>query len=339
MRFLWVAALSMTMATAAAAAGNTSTDTTLQARKGVRLYLNNFGGNIAIEAWRKDAIHLMANHSDRVKVVIVESGPDIQVQASTRRRPANVDYRIQVPEWLPLNLEGIHSNIRVKGVRSDVLAETVHGLVSVEGGEGLIRLSSLNGPVSVVRPRGRVEASSINEAVRVIQAQGEVMVNAVNGDVDLEGIDAGRVEVQTVNGDVRFVGELRKDGQYDFSTHQGDLMIGIPDDLDATISVATFNGEFESVFPVRPENSRFGRRFHFAMGKGNARMSLESFGGSIRLVSMADALREAQLRQREWLESERERAQEELEEAKERERERREEQKQEKQKYEERRHP
>ncbi len=337
MRLRWAVLLSMIMATAAAAAG---TDTTVQARKGARLYLNNFGGNIAVEAWRKNAIHVVADHSDRVKVVIVESGPDIQVQYASRRRPARIDYRIQVPEWLPLNLEGIHSNIRVKGVNSDVLAETVHGLISVEGGSGLIRLSSMNGPVSSVKSRGRLEAESINEAVRVIDAQGEVVVSAVNGDIDLEGIDAGRISVSTVNGDVHFLGNLHKDGQYDFSTHQGDLILGMPENLDATISVATFNGDFESVFPVRLDNARYGRRFHFAMGEGSARLSLESFGGSIRLVSVAEAMRDAQERQREWLQEERERAQEELEEAHEREQERKEEmqEKQEKQKYQERRH-
>lgn len=321
MTLRWAAFLSIVMATTAAAAG---TDTTVQARKGARLYLNNFGGNIAVEAWRKNAIHVVADHSDRVRVVIQESGPDIQIQYAARRRPARIDYRIQVPEWLPVSLEGIHSNIRVKGVRSDVLAETVHGLISVEGGEGLVRLSSLNGTVSVVKPRGRVEATSINETVRVIDAQGEVVVQAVNGDVDLEGIQAGRIAVSTVNGDVRFVGTVPKDGQYDFSTHQGDLILGFPDDLDATISVATFNGDFESVFPVKLDAARYGRRFHFAMGEGSARMSLESFGGSIRLVSFAEAMREAQARTREWQAEQREQELEELEEAKERELERKE---------------
>jgi hypothetical protein len=315
-----------TVAAVVLAAAASGTDTTVQVRKGTRLHLHNFGGSIAVEAWPKSAVHIAAEHSSRVRIVLEETGPDLQVRAVSRRHPSRVDYSLRVPEWLPINLNGIHSDIRVKGSKAEVTAETVHGVVSVEGGEGFIRLSSMNGPIQVIKPRGRIELSAINDVVRVIGAEGEVTVNGVNGDIDLEDVMAELIAVTTVNGTVRFVGDLRKDGRYDFNTHQGDLILGVPEDLDATIKVATFNGEFESVLPVRLEKARHGGRFLFTLGSGSARVNLESFGGSIRLVRVVEALREAKERGREWREAELERQREAAEEAREREMERREEQ-------------
>jgi hypothetical protein len=49
------------------------------------------------------------------------------------------------------------------------------------------------------------------------------------------------------------------------------------------VSVSTFQGDFESAFPVTLTEHR-GKRFDFTLGGGSARLDLESFGGTIRLV-------------------------------------------------------
>ena len=53
---------------------------------------------------------------------------------------------------------------------------------------------------------------------------------------------------------------------------------------NATVSIATFNGEFESEFPVTLTEARKGKRFSFTLGSGSAQVTLESFQGTIRLV-------------------------------------------------------
>ena len=52
----------------------------------------------------------------------------------------------------------------------------------------------------------------------------------------------------------------------------------------ATVSVSTFNGEFESAFPVTLRETRKGKRFSFVLGAGSAQVSLESFQGTVSLV-------------------------------------------------------
>src|SRR5438552_14830492 len=138
-----LAAVVLTMYGAAA-----RSDTTFEVRPGARLSVNNFGGEIAISSWGRNAVKIAAEHSENTLVMINRSGPNIDVRAAGRHgTPARVSYDIVVPDWMPLILQGIYTDIAVKGTKSDVSAETVKGDVDVQGGDGLVRASSVEGSV------------------------------------------------------------------------------------------------------------------------------------------------------------------------------------------------
>jgi DUF4097 and DUF4098 domain-containing protein YvlB len=100
--------------------------------------------------------------------------------------------------------------------------------------------------------------------------------------VTLERITSANVSVTTVNGDLVYDGTIQENGQYSFNTHNGDIDITVPPTASATVDVGTFNGEFETAFPVMlTKTSR--NRFSFVLGKGSSRLNLESFQGTIRL--------------------------------------------------------
>ena len=260
------------------------TDTTFSVRQGDRLNVSNFGGEIVVSAWGRNAVKIAAEHSGRAHVDVTANGPNLDVRASARRGiPVRVDYNIVVPAWMPLFLKGIYTDISVKGMKSEVSAETVKGEIRVEGGEGFVRASSVEGRVYIDGARGRVELSTVNDNVHVSGSKGEIIVNAINGDIDLEGIESSLVEASTVSGNVMFLGDLHPDGRYKLSTHNGNLTLGMAEGANATVSVSTFNGDFDSAFPVKIERTRHGKRFNFTMGSGSALVNLESFDGTIRL--------------------------------------------------------
>ena len=54
--------------------------------------------------------------------------------------------------------------------------------------------------------------------------------------------------------------------------------------MGASVSLSTFNGDFDFDFPVTLTETRGGdKRFGFTLGTGSARIELSSFGGTIRL--------------------------------------------------------
>jgi len=48
--------------------------------------------------------------------------------------------------------------------------------------------------------------------------------------------------------------------------------------------VATYDGEFETEFPIVLQRLQSGREFHFELGEGGARVRLQAFDGTIRLM-------------------------------------------------------
>src|SRR2546422_1006208 len=77
-----------TLATLAALALTQQTDTTVQVRSGARLEISNFGGEIAVKTWSRNAVRVVAEHSSRDRISVDPSGRGDRGQdAGPRRAP------------------------------------------------------------------------------------------------------------------------------------------------------------------------------------------------------------------------------------------------------------
>lgn len=265
-------------------------DTTVAAQPGQRLVVDSYGGEIDVKTWGRNAVRVEADPPSRTSVEISSSGGVVSVRSEGRRGPpATVDYTITVPAWMGLDLSGVYTDVKVAGVRAPITVETVQGEVDVAGGEGTVSLRSVQGSVKLRDAKGRIDVHSVNEEVRVSNASGEITAETVNGDVVLEQVDATSLDATTVNGDLGYEGPLRAGGRYALSTHNGDITLAATERTSATVAVSTFSGDFESDFPVPLRETRKGRRFTFTLGGGGAQVSLESFQGTIHLVTPGHA--------------------------------------------------
>ncbi len=130
--------------------------------------------------------------------------------------------------------------------------------------------------------KGHIDVYSVSEGLTLENVSGDISAETVSGDISLEGIESASVEVSTVSGDVTYEGSIKDGAHYRFATHNGDVTVGIPDRTNVTVSVATFNGDFDSSFPVSVTNTTK-HRFNFTLGSGSGRLELETFNGDIRL--------------------------------------------------------
>lgn len=259
------------------------TDTTVAVPNGTRLDVNNFGGEIVVRTWSQSTVRVRASHSSRSRVEILMSQSVLYVKASGRRGPPSiVDFEITVPTWMSMTLEGNYTDISVTGAGGAVSAESVQGDISVSGGTGNVTIHATEGGVTLSGTRGRTEVNAIEGDVMVTDAVGAIAVETVDGDVHLLRIESSSVDVNTVDGDVVYDGTIRDDGRYRLSSHDGDIIVAVPPNSNVTVAVATFDGEFDSSFPVSVSEQRK-HRFTFTIGRGSARLELESFDGDIRL--------------------------------------------------------
>jgi DUF4097 and DUF4098 domain-containing protein YvlB len=260
-------------------------DSTVPVERGQRLEVGSYAGDITVKTWTRNAVRVQAEPGGRTTVEIDRSATSVTVRTQGRRGPPSlVDLQITAPTWMALDLSGVNTDISVVGARGPVSVETVQGQVDVEGGAGLVSLQSVQGSVSLSGAKGRLEVNSVNEDVVVRGSSGEVTAETVNGDITLSRVDATSVMANSVNGELEYDGTIRNSGRYAFSTHNGDITVTVPEGSNAAVSVATFNGEFASEFPVTLTETRKGKRFSFTLGTGSAQMTLESFQGTIELV-------------------------------------------------------
>jgi DUF4097 and DUF4098 domain-containing protein YvlB len=263
------------------------TDETVQVQKGGRLSINNFAGEVSIHTWDKDSVHVLARHQSRTTVSIRPVAGGLSIQASGTMGPqGSVDYDITVPAWMPIKVEGTYNFVTMDGVQGEVFANTVRGDIVIKGGTGVITAKSVEGEVQVEGARGKVNVSSVNEKIKITDTSGDITAESINGAITMTGIDSKSVDASTVNGTIVYEGKLADGGRYTFGTHNGDLLLGVPENANATFTIRTYQGSFSTDLPLAGVNRadlQRGRRGMTTLGNGSADVNLETFGGSIRV--------------------------------------------------------
>jgi len=259
-------------------------DTTLVVERGDRIILENVSGEISIEAWDRDVLELRSDDDDS-GLVARRSGGVIRIERDDRKgRSRSVEASVRLPAWVDLSVSGRALDLWVDGVDESVEVSTVSGDVWVRNVGGPVNVRTIEGEVDVSAVRSGVRASSQSDDVRLRDVSGPVEVHSGSGDVTLMDIRSENVRAETQDGDVEFSGTIADSGDYRFFVHDGDALIAIPANANARVSVSTFDGEFESEFPVVIERFTGGREFDFTVGDGRAHIEIQVFDGEIDLL-------------------------------------------------------
>ncbi|HEY2804796.1 MAG TPA: DUF4097 family beta strand repeat-containing protein [Gemmatimonadales bacterium] len=268
-------------------------DTTLTPHGQPRLSINNLSGDIVIRSWSRPQIRVEAEY-DRAQVDVSESGGRVAIRTLNRRGDQEVDYTITVPHGTGVEINSISSDVRMSDVCGDLNLTTTSGDIEVSCIEGDAQIQTVSGDIQVSNVKTRhLDVQSTSGDVQVENVKGGVGANSVSGDVNLSGIDGDEVTAETVSGDINYDGRIADNGRYRFSAHSGDVTLRVPSTLNATLSVETFNGEFESDFQVRLNGGRgVGKNWEGQVGSGSARIQLSSFSGTIALRRGAGNSRE-----------------------------------------------
>ncbi|HEV2106251.1 MAG TPA: DUF4097 family beta strand repeat-containing protein, partial [Candidatus Eisenbacteria bacterium] len=266
-------------------------DTVLEVAQGTVLVVSNVSGDIDVKAWGRPMVRLHAERGGDDRILLEWRGNQLHLRSLGRYGEAGVDYHLTVPRQMALQLTGVDSEIQVNGVDAPVQAQSVKGDVEVSDASGDLDLTSVEGEVRVADARGRVQAGSVNNDVRLDHVSGPVDVQTINGDIQLERLDSERVDASSVNGNVVFASAFQPRGRYQLASHNGDLVVGVPNGAGLDVSVRSYNGTFSSSFPVRLPALK-GHHFQFAVGRGGSDLQLESYQGAIQMLKMDEIRRQ-----------------------------------------------
>src|SRR4051812_18686510 len=98
-----------------------STDQTIDVKRGVRLEVHTYTGDVNVKVWNRDAVRVEADHSDRQTVEIRPGDQSLIVRGQSRVGPSSsIDYTITVPTWMAVNVDGMGTDVTLDGVGGDV---------------------------------------------------------------------------------------------------------------------------------------------------------------------------------------------------------------------------
>ena len=164
-------------------------------------------------------------------------------------------------------------DIFLNNVTQGIEAKTYEGDVTVEKSGGAITLNSSTGNIVAFD----VSASEIGDIFRA---------KTSSGVITLQQVEHRQMEVDSISGSIRFVGEFQSGGQYNLKTTNGSILLSIPATSSSKINVSTVFGAFNSEIPlqnpVKSPNPK-AQSLSASIGKGEATLNLTTHTGSIRI--------------------------------------------------------
>ncbi len=277
----------------------TSTERTIEAQKGARLEVQTIAGGVVINTWTRNEVRVSAQHEEWQRIEIRQGAHTITVRDTPLGR---VEYVISVPKWMAVGVRGARGAVSIEGTLADVTVQTVMGRISVRGGSGFVSLKSVQGGISLANTSARAELRTVNNSIRIADHTGGIVAETINGSIVANRVDSTDVDFSTINGRLYFEGSLREKGLYRLTSHTGGVSMAIPKDSDATIQARSYRGQIRSRLSFAADEAGDPRRRTFTIGRGGARVELESFNGTISLQEpgepVDDERRPRQRRQR-----------------------------------------
>lgn len=216
---------------------------------------------------RSDQVEIDQNHAGSRVELITHSLP--QRNAGD---PAYVEYEVTVPPDCGVTIHSSSGPISIEHIRGDVTADGDAANIDVHDvGAGHVHIRTLKGTVTL---------TNISKA--------HVEVTSVSGPVTLTNVSGTKVEINTTTGKIAYRGMFSNNGDYDFSTHSGDIDVWLPASASVDVSARSVNGKVENDFPFQPKSHTTypvtaGRAFAGTSNSGASSVQLRSFSGTIRV--------------------------------------------------------
>jgi Putative adhesin len=200
---------------------------------------------------------LTVGHTDGVLTVGYEEPTWDHLLEWLRPQPHSADVAVIVPAGCRVRLGVVNAAALLSGLASGAAVKSVSGGITLDGVTGDVTAQSVSGDV---------EASDID---------GEVRFTTVAGDLTLAGGVLRSLSAESVSGDVAADVDLAPHGSVDTKTLSGKVMLRLPAQTQARISLRSLSGRVRSEFA----GARSGN-----VGGMSGNVSVTSASGAITLL-------------------------------------------------------
>ncbi|MFG3282950.1 DUF4097 domain-containing protein [Streptomyces sp. NPDC048111] len=169
---------------------------------------------------------------------------------------------------------------------ADVELGTVGAGAVVSGIRGRTEVRGVSGDATLVKLAGPVRAESVTGNMEVQAVTGDLSFKSVSGDLTVVDGAGGRVEAESVSGDMVLdldPGARRTDIR--LTTVSGEVAIRLPHPADAHVEANTASGAVSSAFEDLRVSGQWGtKKITGTLGAGNGKLRATTVSGSIALL-------------------------------------------------------
>ena len=278
------------MAIAGVAQADRAVDETRPLAADGRVEISNISGEIKVIGWSGDGVVITGTLEDGVKELdISSSGSRLSIEVDLERRTRNngsAYLTVKIPVTADLDVETVSADISVDGVLGEVDLESVSGQVEVSGETRSLEASSVSGDVLATTTVGRAELESVSGDIIVRHATGRLEASVVSGNIVIEGGTLDSFDAETVSGSIFCAANPTDRGRFKMETMSGKIEMVVSPDVNADFYIETYSGSIKNDIgpsPTRTDEYAPGKELRFTAGSGGARVSIESFSGSVKL--------------------------------------------------------
>jgi hypothetical protein len=255
----------------------------------VRIY--NMAGSVKVTPWEKDSLLVTGD-------VVVPAGGDFFFGAMPEGAKLGVWTDLPVKEVKPSNLDvrvPRNSQVWVKTGSAETFVGDVAGGVDVNSVTGKITITgspreayaeSLGGDIDIDVTTRSLRARTASGNIRIRGPIRDVTATTVSGNMTVEGDRFERGNFESVDGDIRYFGNIGTASAFEFINHSGTVEFTLPAAASAEFMISTFQGGFEDQFGVRAhvgESKLKGQEISFTVGNGGGQVTVRNFKGHIVL--------------------------------------------------------
>jgi DUF4097 and DUF4098 domain-containing protein YvlB len=258
----------------------------------VYVRLNGAFSSLKVTGWQKDSLVMTGVLPRESRFEPAMGGGSAPVPGvkfyieGAANTPVSGSLELFVPVGATVWAKSGSANIDVTGITGSLDLNIVGGSISVAGNPRELNIESMDGAVTVNGAPTWMRAKTASGDVTIRGSCTDLGITTVSGTITIRDGSFERSRVESVTGNVTFGAGVARAGTLLIDTHSGtiDVQIGKASlDIDAT----TITGRItNSVTTRRPTPGRDGRGEELALslGTGEARATLRSFKGNIRLI-------------------------------------------------------
>jgi DUF4097 and DUF4098 domain-containing protein YvlB len=251
--------------------------------------VENLAGSITITVWDRAEVGIVGELGSSVEELeIIESSSGIQISvenSSNRRNVSETHLRLQVPVTASVEAEGVSADVTVNGLEGvSLIMTSVSGDVTAKAQVDRLEAESVSGDVTFRGHTTRAAVETVSGEIDLQGLEGEVRVSTVSGDLDMVGerIDRGRFE--TVSGDLEVSLDVLDGGRLNAESLSGDVRLMLSAGQQADFDAQTYSGKIRSDFgSVKNKSHGAGSSLSHREGSNGTTISVESFSGDIRI--------------------------------------------------------